>query len=126
VLLRDASESAILAQARAQGMGTLRAAALEKARRGATTFEEVMRVSTADSAGGARCPACERKVEQDMVVCPWCATTLDRGHCQGCGRELDPDWRICPWCRTPAQVSKVPLSAPVAAVPAPSSAPPGG
>ena len=45
-----------------------------------------------------------------MVVCPWCATTLDRGHCTGCGRELDPDWRICPWCRTPAEVSQVPPS----------------
>jgi type IV pilus assembly protein PilB len=125
VLLRDASESAILAQARSQNMTTLRAAALEKARRGETTYEEVMRVSTADSTGGSRCPACERKVEPDMVVCPWCATTLDRGHCQGCGRELDPDWRICPWCRTPAAVSKPPGAVPLQ-VPAPGGAPPGG
>jgi type IV pilus assembly protein PilB len=108
VLLRDANEGAISAQARSQGMATLRASALEKARRGETTYEEVTRVSAADSGGGSRCPACERKVETDMVVCPWCATTLDRGHCQGCGRELDPDWRICPWCRTPAAVSKLP------------------
>jgi type IV pilus assembly protein PilB len=108
VLLRDANEGAIAAQARSQGMATLRASALEKARRGETTYEEVTRVSAADSGGGSRCPACERKVETDMVVCPWCATTLDRGHCQGCGRELDPDWRICPWCRTPAAVSKPP------------------
>jgi type IV pilus assembly protein PilB len=105
VLLREATESAIAAQARSQGMATLRASALDKARRGETTFEEVTRVSAADSGGGSRCPACERKVEPDMVVCPWCATTLDRGHCTGCGRELDPDWRICPWCRTPAVVS---------------------
>jgi type IV pilus assembly protein PilB len=108
VLLRDATESAIAAQARSQGMATLRASALDKARRGETTYEEVTRVSSADSAGGSRCPACERKVEPDMVVCPWCATTLDRGHCQGCGRELDPDWRICPWCRTPAAVAMSP------------------
>jgi len=112
VLLRDANEGAIAAQARSQGMATLRASALEKARRGETTYEEVTRVSAADSGGGSRCPACERKVETDMVVCPWCATTLDRGHCQGCGRELDPDWRICPWCRTPAAVSKLPPSPP--------------
>jgi len=112
VLLRDANEGAIAAQARSQGMATLRAAALEKARRGETTYEEVTRVSAADSGGGSRCPACERKVETDMVVCPWCATTLDRGHCQGCGRELDPDWRICPWCRTPAAVSKLPPATP--------------
>jgi type IV pilus assembly protein PilB len=112
VLLRDANESAIAAQARSQGMATLRASALDKARRGETTFEEVTRVSAADSGGGSRCPACERKVEPDMVVCPWCATTLDRGHCGGCGRELDPDWRICPWCRTPAVVSQPPPVSP--------------
>jgi type IV pilus assembly protein PilB len=37
-----------------------------------------------------------------MVACPWCAATLDRGNCQTCNRNLDPDWRLCPWCRTPA------------------------
>jgi len=102
VLVHDPSESAIATQARAAGMLTLRAAAIQKARRGETTFEEAIRVTQADSAGGHRCPACERNVEPDMVVCPWCAVTLDRGHCSSCTRELDPDWRICPWCRTPA------------------------
>ena len=46
VLLREASESAIAAQARSQGMATLRASALEKARRGETTYEEVVSVTT--------------------------------------------------------------------------------
>jgi type IV pilus assembly protein PilB len=102
VLLKDASESAIAAQAAAAGMLTLRASAIEKAGRGETTFEEAIRVTNADSAGGHRCPVCDRGVETDMVVCPWCTATLDRGHCSGCARNLDPDWRICPWCRTPA------------------------
>ncbi len=102
VLVRDASEDAILAQARSTGMLTLRAAAIEKARRGETTFEEAVRVTHADRGGQHGCPACGRTVEQDMVVCPWCAATLDRGHCERCARNLDPDWKICPWCRTPA------------------------
>jgi type IV pilus assembly protein PilB len=102
VLMRDATESAISAAARAAGMQTLRASALDKARQGKTTFEEAMRVTHSDHAGSHSCPACERKVEEDMVVCPWCAATLDRGHCGNCGRSLDPDWKICPWCRTPA------------------------
>jgi type IV pilus assembly protein PilB len=102
VLIKDPSEAAVSAQARAGGMLTLRAAAIEKARRGETTYEEAVRVTHSDHRVSRACPACERPVEQDMVVCPWCATTLDRGHCEGCARALEPDWKICPWCRTPA------------------------
>lgn len=102
VLVKDPSEDAVSTQARASGMLTLRGAALEKARRGETTFEEAVRVTHSDHSAQHTCPACERPIEQDMVVCPWCTTTLDRGHCQGCARSLDPDWRVCPWCRTPA------------------------
>jgi type IV pilus assembly protein PilB len=102
VLVRDTSEAAISAQARSAGMLTLRAAAIEKARRGETTFEEAVRVTHADHSAQRACPACERPVDSDMVVCPWCAATLDRGHCERCARSLDADWKICPWCRTPA------------------------
>ncbi|MFN8077922.1 MAG: ATPase, T2SS/T4P/T4SS family [Kineosporiaceae bacterium] len=105
VLLSDPSEAAISAQARAAGMATLRAAALDKAAHGLTTYEEAIRVTHADHSGGSSCPACRRPVEQGMVVCPWCATTLDRGHCHSCAKQLDADWRICPWCRTPAEPS---------------------
>lgn len=102
VLLHDPSEEAVSAQARAEGILTLRAAAIEKARRAETTFEEAARVTHVDHGGQHACHACERPVEQDMVVCPWCTATLDRGHCERCARRLDPDWKICPWCRTPA------------------------
>lgn len=100
VLLKNPSEDAVGAQARAAGMMTLRAAAIEKARRGETTFEEAVRVTHSDASGGRHCPACERPVAHDMLVCPWCTTTLDRGHCGSCNRALEPDWRVCPWCRT--------------------------
>jgi len=102
VLMRDPSEAAISAQARAAGMTTLRASALEKAKRGTTTFAEAVRVTHSDHSGGSHCPACERPVETSMVVCPWCTTTLDRGQCRSCAKQLDADWKICPWCRTPA------------------------
>jgi type IV pilus assembly protein PilB len=108
ILITDPSEAAISAQARAAGMATLRAAALDKAMRGLTTFEEAVRVTHSDHAGRHACPACERPVETGMVVCPWCATTLDRGHCRNCAKQLDGDWKICPWCRTPAQPSGPP------------------
>jgi type IV pilus assembly protein PilB len=113
VLMRDASESAIGAQARAAGMQSLRASALDKARQGLTSFEEAMRVTTEDDHGGSHgCPVCGRKVEADMVACPFCAATLDRGHCSTCGRSLEPDWRICPYCRTPAVEPSDPVPPP--------------
>ncbi len=103
VLMRDANESAIATQARAAGMQTLRASALTKARRGETTFEEAMRVTHSDDHGGTgACPVCASKVEEGMVICPYCTATLDRGHCQNCSRPLESDWRVCPYCRTPA------------------------
>ena len=98
VLIKDPSEAAVSAQARTMGMATLRASAIEKARRGETTFEEAVRVTHTDQASSHHCPACERAVEHDMRVCPWCAVVLDRGHCERCARELDPDWKVCPWC----------------------------
>lgn len=110
ILIKDPSEATISAQTRAAGMLTLRAAAIEKARCGDTTFEEAVRVTHADHHAPHSCPACERPVEQDMVVCPWCAATLDRGHCERCARTLDPDWKICPWCRTPAPGPSYPTS----------------
>ena len=118
VLIRDPSEGAVLAQATKAGMSTLRASALLKARRGETTFEEVLRVAGSESSGqGLRCPACERGVESGMVACPWCAATLVHDECLGCGKHLKADWRICPWCR-------VPVDAPVRAAAAPSHAAP--
>jgi type IV pilus assembly protein PilB len=102
ILMTSATETAVGAQARACGMMTLRAAALEKAKRGETTFEEAIRVTHSDNSGGKHCPSCERGVDSGMLSCPWCAVALDHGSCESCSRQLDPDWKICPWCRTPA------------------------
>ncbi len=99
VLMSSATESAVGAQARAVGMKTLRASALEKAKRGETTFEEAVRVTHSDHSGGRHCPSCERGVETGMVLCPWCAAALDVGSCSACSRQMDPDWIVCPWCR---------------------------
>ena len=102
ILVRDPSEHAVTAQAKATGMQSLRASALRKAMDGRTTFEEVLRVTAADSgSSGPGCPACDRPVAADMVSCPWCATALDGHACTGCSRTLDDGWRLCPWCRAP-------------------------
>ncbi|WP_336924121.1 ATPase, T2SS/T4P/T4SS family [Aquipuribacter sp. SD81] len=105
VLVRDPSEESVLAQATAAGMRTLRGSALAKAMDGRTTFEEVLRVTTADAgpagAHEATCPGCARQVERGMLACPWCATGLAAGVCGTCTKELDDAWVVCPWCRTP-------------------------
>jgi type IV pilus assembly protein PilB len=100
VLMTSATESAVGAQAKAAGMMTMRAAALAKARRGETTFEEVIRVTHSDHAGGEQCASCHRGVEAGMVACPWCGVGINRGACAACGRNVEPDWTTCPWCRT--------------------------
>jgi type IV pilus assembly protein PilB len=104
VLAHTPTEAAVGAAARAAGMTTLRGSALARARRGETTFEEVLRVSQVDVTEGHRCTACDRAVDADMIACPWCATIVDRGHCSSCARPLEAGWKICPWCRTSAVV----------------------
>ena len=104
VLAHTPTEAAVGAAARAAGMTTLRGSGLARARRGETTFEEVLRVSQVDVAEGHRCTACDRAVDADMIACPWCATIVDRGHCSSCARPLEAGWKICPWCRTAAAV----------------------
>ncbi|MCD6520454.1 MAG: zinc ribbon domain-containing protein [Anaerolineae bacterium] len=43
------------------------------------------------------CPNCQRRVEPDFIVCPYCHHQL-RLRCVGCGRLLDPTWDVCPYC----------------------------
>src|SRR3954451_1160796 len=91
VLLSTPTEQGLRAAARAAGMLPLRAAGLVKAGRGETTYEEVLRVTHVDAGDGRACRLCERAVAEDMVICPWCATSIDRGHCASCARPLEPE-----------------------------------
>jgi type IV pilus assembly protein PilB len=101
VLMSTGNEGAIAAAARQAGMQTMRAAAIAKANAGITTYDEVLRVTQVDQTGDSQCAVCGGAVTEDMVACPWCSATIDRGHCTGCDRSLEPGWRTCPWCRTP-------------------------
>ncbi len=100
VLLTTPTEAAISAAARAHGMTTMRAAALQAAHRGETTYEEVLRATHVDDVAGPRCSTCARSLADDMIVCPWDGTPVGAYRCAGCERQLDPQWRTCPWCRT--------------------------
>jgi CheY-like chemotaxis protein len=110
VLMTTPNEGAVAAAARASGMQTLRSSALIKAHAGLTTYEEVLRVTQVDSTStGLHCTACSGALAADMVMCPWCATPVDRGHCEECDRPLEAAWRVCPWCRTAAPGRPVPV-----------------
>ncbi|MCG2770435.1 MAG: zinc ribbon domain-containing protein [Anaerolineae bacterium] len=43
------------------------------------------------------CPECERRVEPDFMLCPWCLATL-RNRCSVCGNLLNLRWEVCPHC----------------------------
>jgi RNA polymerase subunit RPABC4/transcription elongation factor Spt4 len=43
------------------------------------------------------CPGCNRRIEEDFVVCPTCHTRLKKG-CVVCDRRLHLTWTICPYC----------------------------
>jgi len=43
------------------------------------------------------CPECERRVEPDFMLCPWCHAIL-RNRCSVCGHLLNLRWEVCPHC----------------------------
>ena len=44
-------------------------------------------------------PRCGCLIGPDYLVCPSCGLALRRA-CAACDRVLDSDWAICPWCAT--------------------------
>ena len=80
------------------------------------------------------CRGCDRRVDEDWIICPWCRTRLNRV-CPNCERLVGLDWSLCAWCgkdferpATNAAVAPVPVpaafSAPVPHVKVPSPASP--
>lgn len=45
------------------------------------------------------CPRCHGEIAADYLACPRCMLPL-RLSCETCERVLEPDWQICPWCTT--------------------------
>jgi RNA polymerase subunit RPABC4/transcription elongation factor Spt4 len=43
------------------------------------------------------CPGCNRRIEEEFMVCPTCHTRLKKA-CPACGRLLHLRWNICPYC----------------------------
>jgi type IV pilus assembly protein PilB len=90
------SEVALRNQAREEGMQLLADSAIERINMGLTTPEDVLRVVDV-AADGARCPSCDRQVEENFTLCPHCGTAL-RNTCVSCGLQLQKEWMVCPYC----------------------------
>ncbi len=68
------------------------------------------------------CRSCDRRVNEEWIICPWCRARLNRV-CPNCERLVGLDWTLCAWCgkdfERPVTVER-PVAAPDAVVaPAP-------
>ncbi|MFI5259501.1 MAG: zinc ribbon domain-containing protein [Candidatus Limnocylindrales bacterium] len=43
------------------------------------------------------CQGCDRRVNEEWIICPWCRTRLNRV-CPNCERLVGLDWTLCAWC----------------------------
>lgn len=43
------------------------------------------------------CRGCDRRVDKEWIICPWCRTRLQRV-CPNCERLVGLDWALCAWC----------------------------
>ena len=95
-ILMKAPETELRHLAVQEGMETLLACGLTKAKAGQVSLEEMMRVIPYD-AGARFCPACFKPVEHFFAYCPNCCRPLIL-KCRDCGQRLQPAWQACPYC----------------------------
>ncbi|TFG68792.1 MAG: zinc ribbon domain-containing protein [Thermomicrobiales bacterium] len=43
------------------------------------------------------CPSCDRRIDDEWIICPGCRTRLKRV-CPNCSRLVGMDWSLCAWC----------------------------
>ena len=70
------------------------------------------------------CRNCDRRVDAEWVICPWCRTRLNRV-CPNCERLVGLDWTICAWCGKDFERQAVPAASgtvPARGTPAPGPA----
>jgi RNA polymerase subunit RPABC4/transcription elongation factor Spt4 len=67
------------------------------------------------------CRGCDRRVDGEWILCPWCRTRLNRV-CPNCEKLVGLDWSLCAWCGKDFERPVVDAAA-VAPAPAAASAP---
>ena len=56
------------------------------------------------------CPSCERRIDDEWIICPSCRTRLTRV-CPNCSRLGGRDWSLCAWCGKDFERREVPAAA---------------
>ncbi len=56
------------------------------------------------------CPTCERRVDDEWIICPSCRTRLNRV-CPNCSRLVGLDWSLCAWCGKDFERREAPAAA---------------
>ncbi len=56
------------------------------------------------------CPTCERRIDDEWIICPTCRTRLNRV-CPNCSRLVGLDWSLCAWCGKDFERREVPVAA---------------
>ena len=62
------------------------------------------------------CPTCERRIDDEWIICPNCRTRLKRV-CPNCSRLVGMDWSLCAWCGKDFERREVPAAAAIEALP---------
>src|SRR6187455_1196089 len=62
------------------------------------------------------CPGCDRRIDDEWIICPNCRTRLKRV-CPNCSRLVGMDWSLCAWCGKDFERREVPAAAAVDALP---------
>ncbi|MEO8571595.1 MAG: zinc ribbon domain-containing protein, partial [Chloroflexota bacterium] len=58
------------------------------------------------------CPSCEKRIDDEWIICPNCRTRLKRV-CPNCSRLVGMDWSLCAWCGKDFERRDVPVAAAV-------------
>ncbi len=56
------------------------------------------------------CPTCERRIDDEWIICPNCRTRLKRV-CPNCSRLVGMDWSLCAWCGKDFERREIPAAA---------------
>ncbi|NIO17794.1 MAG: type II secretion system protein GspE [Deltaproteobacteria bacterium] len=94
----DASEANIMQVAVAEGMQTLTQTSIDKALKGITSVDEVVKAIQMEDESGSICAECSAFLGPEFVACPQCGKkVIDT--CPSCKKTVDAVWRFCPYCK---------------------------
>ena len=94
---RNANKAIIRFAAKESGMVPLKDYSLKLVRDGATSLDEVIRVTLTDEGEEALCPNCRNPIGDEFIKCPFCQVQLKK-LCPSCNRQVEEAWQSCPTC----------------------------